>query len=123
MGYLTKYLTENKTYQPQCATIAGFLRNNSRSVVANNRVDCTEAIPGAQKCEADGSWYSCSCPRCKLTRSCSSNPGLTAYACPVDTGGGGYLYGLFWQGPVFGVVEGNSANLNAPVLDLFNALL
>jgi hypothetical protein len=32
-------------------------------------------------------------------------------------------YGLFWQGPVFGAIEFNSANLNQAVLDLFTTVI
>ena len=73
LGYLAAYLTATGAHPTEAAEIGSFLRNNSRSVLANNRA-------------ADGG------------------------------------YGLLWQGPVFGYVDFNSANLNAPVLDLFNAL-
>ena len=41
-------------------------------------------IAGAQRCDADGLWYSCGDERCNLGRSCSSSPGMFSCACPPE---------------------------------------
>ena len=55
------------------------------SIVLPNGFPATEctAGPDAQRCDADGRWYDCSCEYCALTRSCPTAPGLQGCACPM----------------------------------------
>ena len=77
LGYLAAYLTAIGAHPTEAAEIESFLRNNSRSVLANNRAAGNRPL-----------------------LSLSTQPLLSASLLAVDGG-----YGMLWQGPVFAAVD------------------
>ena len=54
------------------------------NVILAGHFEDVMGIAGAQRCDADGLWYSCGDERCNLGRSCSSSPGMFSCACPPE---------------------------------------